>query len=443
MRPFFVLILAGLAIPGEVPGAQPVQTMTEEESVRLALEHSARLRGVLAEEAEARALVDEARAARRPDVSTRAGYTRIGGNIPEVEFTFPGLDSPIEILPFERDRLSAELSVLQPLFTGGRLDGQIRAATQQAEAAAQRTAEERADVAFEVRRAYWELYGALAFRDATAGSLAQVEAHLRDVAQRVGAGTALNVELLAAQTRRSEVLLERVEADNAVRLGRLELSRLTGLPLGTEVQPADRIAVAEVGEAAPDLESLTARALASRPQIQALEFQVEALRAEVDIARGERLPELGLLGRYIYGRPNPYAFTQTGEFRGTWEAGLQLQWSPWDGGASSARVRQAGERVQAAQARLDEARERVAIDVARQHLEARRATEALAVAAENVRQAEEAFRVARQQFDEGAALSSQVLEAEQAHRLALAREARAMADYAIARAAVRRALGEV
>jgi outer membrane protein len=181
----------------------------------------------------------------------------------------------------------------------------------------------------------------------------------------------------------------------------------------------------------------------ARPELLAMMEQVEALRAQESAARGGRLPELAFVSRYIYARPNPYVFTEQGEFRGTWEAGVAVRWNLWDGGAQSARVAQARERLRAAEARLEEARERAVVDVSRQYLEAQRATEALGVAAEHVEHADESLRVVRQQWAEGVALSAQVLDAAAAYRQARAREARAQAEHAIARATLLRALGEV
>jgi len=83
------------------------------------------------------------------------------------------------------------------------------------------------------------------------------------------------------------------------------------------------------------------------------------------------------------------------------------------------------------------------VETARLQLEVRRAAEAVGVAEENVREAEESFRVVGRQFEEGVALSADVLDAEEALRRARAHRADAMADRAIAEAAVLNALGRV
>lgn len=423
--------------PVEVSAAQE---LTAEASVRLGLEHSARVRAAEADAAMAAARAREARAGLLPAVRAQAGYTRLGGDIPDAEFTLPGLDTTFTLIAIERDRYHSELSVEQPLFAGGRLRAGFRAAEREAAAAEWAAEEARADVALEVRRAYWTLHGAVAGLEAMAAALAQVEEHVREVRRRYQEGVVLRSDLLAAETRGSQVVLERVESRNAVRVARLELNRLLGLPATTEVTP---VAEVEVEPLPPGPAALAEGAVVARPELRALAERVAALRAQEAAARGGRLPELAFVSRYIYARPNPYVFTEQGEFRGTWEAGLSLRWSLWEGGAQEARAAQARERRRAAEARLEDAHELALVDVARQYLEAERATEALAVAAQVVEQATESLRVTRQQFAEGAALSAQVLEAEAVYRHARARQARAQAEYAIARATLWRALGEV
>src|SRR5690606_23935238 len=108
---------------------------------------------------------------------------------------------------------------------------------------------------------------------------------------------------------------------------------------------------------------------------------------------------------------------------GTLEVGLSSSWNLWEGGRVSAEVRESRARFAVADARLEEASGEVAVAVARQYLEVQRAGEALAVSGLRSREAEESLRVARERFEEGLALSAEVLEAERAYRTALAGEA--------------------
>jgi outer membrane protein len=420
--------------------AQPARPLTEDESVRFGLERNARVQAARADAAEARAALQHTRASRLPTIQTQASYTRLSDNIPEVDFAFPGMDTTFTLLPVELSRYHSEISIEQPLFTGFRVTNRIRAAGHEAEAVLLRARQEEADVAFQIRQAYWQLHRASAVRDAMDAALAQVDEHLRDVQNRYETGAALAGDVLTARTRRSEVLLERLNAEAAVRTARLELNRLAGLPLDaqTEVdggtEPLDSAAL-------PD--TLSVHAIAGHPQIAALGEQLRALNAMEDATRGTWLPEVAAVGRYVYARPNPHFFLEQDQFRGTWEAGLSMRWSLFDGGRRIAETRQARERMRAAEARLDDALRTIAVVATRRQFDAEHAEEAVAVAAQGVSDAEESHRVTRQLFQEGAALSTQVLDAEQAVRSAQTRLATARAERAIARAALLNAMGRV
>ncbi len=434
------LCVAGLMFTAAPLCGQAVHELTPEESVRLGLEHSPLLRAARSDANAAAEALRRARNERLPTITTQAGYTRLSNNIPDVTFTIPGTDSTVTFQSVELDRYQAEVSIQQPLFTGLRLSNQIRAAEHDARASALRERGQRSDLAFEIRQAYWKLYRAIATRDALADALQRVDAHLAVVRARVGQGSALHRDLLAAETRRSEVELDRVEADNAVRVGQLELDRLIGLPLGTPVRPPTGVAV---DTTAPPSDTLAATALTQNPQLRALAEDAGVLDAQIRASQGRHWPQVDLVGSYIYARPNQYFFLEQNRFHRSWQVGLSAHWDLWDGGRASAHEGELRAQLDAAQARLADTRAKISVQLARDSLEVLRARAAVRVATRTVREAQETYRVTQRQFEEGMALSTDVLDAEEAYRHAEERRAGALADYAIARAAVVNALGRV
>lgn len=419
---------------------QNATELTVEESVKMGLEHNYQLRVAEAEAEEAEAAYRQTQSGRLPSVTGQASYMRLSDNIPEVSFRPPGSDTTFTILPIELNQFHSEVSVEQLLFAGGRLNKQIDAAENQAESARLMQDQEKANVAFEIREAYWNLYHAIATNEATKTALAQVDEHLKNVRNRLDAGTALRTDLLSAQTRRSEVLLDQVDSQNQVRVARLELNRLIGLSPLEETQPVPPEQSAAV---AYGIDELTEQALELRPELGALSRQVNAQEAEIDAKQGEWFPEISLVGRYVYARPNQYFFAQQDEFRGTWEAGVRLQWNIWSGGQRSAETSRIRARLNSSEAQLARMKEQVTVEVTRRYLELERAAEAIDVAAQSVESAEETFKSAQVQFGEGTALSEQVLDAEQAFRNAQASYARAVADFKIAQASILNSLGQV
>jgi outer membrane protein len=438
MRNLFgsLVVMAGCFL-GCPAGAQPAVELTVTEAVERGLERNVRLAASRAAAEEAEAALRQARGGRLPTLQATGSATRLW-NVPDVAIDFPGFDPDLAFFEIPRNQVYSELSLEQPLFTGLRLHNQVRAAASRAEAASLLASQDEADVAFEIRAAFAGLQQTLAVREAAGAALLAVEEHVRRVQSLLAEGAVLRMDLLAAQTRRSEVQLDVLDAENAVRVARLELNRLIGLPLATEVVAS--------GEAAPlapaDLGGLVTAAAETRPQLVALAEQVRAFEAEAAASRGAWLPEVGAVGRYVYARPSPVNILQQDEFHGHWEVGLTARWRILDFGRPAATAG-AQARLAAARARLADAEQTVAVEVTRRYLEAQRAIEAVEVATQHVAEAEESFQVVQAQFAEGAALPAQVLEAEQVLRAAQARLAGAAASQDVAHAAVLNVVGRV
>lgn len=414
--------------------------LTVEESIQRGLEYNYRLRAAGADAEEAEAAYRQVRSGRLPVVEAQASYMRLSDNIPEVDFSLPGTDTTYTLLPVELDQFHSEVSVRQLLFAGGRLNSQIEAAAHRADASGLLKEQEQADIAFEIRQAYWNLYQAQAALETVESALDMVDEHLREVNARAEEGTVLRTDLLSAETQRSEVLLDEIETRSTVRVARLELNRLIGLPAGTE---AELVEPEQPGMISVEINDLVDQALEQRPGLQALTKQVEAQEAEVEATKAEWLPEISLVGRYIHARPNQYFFAEQDQFRGTWEAGVSLRWNIWAGGGKINETSRARARVKSAEAGLQDMKDQVTVEVTRSYLEMERAAEAIRAAAENIEFAEEAYRMAQMQFNEGVALSTHVMDAEYDYRTAQTRYTEAIADFEIAQASVLNSLGKI
>ena len=444
VRLLHVAVLLGMVwgLVADRASAQEARSITLDESIERALEEHGMLESARADADEALARQRHARSGWWPSIRGQAHYLRLSDNIPSFEGEIPGFDEPFPISPVEINQFHTEIAIEQPIFTGFRRSGERQAAARRVEATEENVEQQRAAVALDVRRAYWNLKQAQQRREAVEKALEHVEAHLEDVRNRREAGATLESHVLAAETRRSEVRLDRVEAENAVRAARTELNQLIGEPRDRLLHlESDETGEGDVLDAPLDEQRATARN--DHPRLNALRGQAAALDAEVGIASRQWMPDVALTGRYLFARPNPNFIFERDQFRGSWEAGVTMRWTLWDGGRRSADADAARARLRSAEARLDHMERRIDQSVERHHLAVEGAREAVEVATQAVRQAEASFNMAEEQFEEGAALSADVLEAESALRSAELRRAEARANYAIAQAELLHALGRV
>ncbi len=442
MKQLFIMMLMAVACGSAV--AQPVRELSPEASIELALRHSRDLHIARDQAEESAARFREARATRFPALTSQASYQRLSSNIPDFSVTLPSLPgapqagNAVTLAPAILDRYALQVSVQQPVFTGFRLENSIRAAEWQAEAAVQGVAQAMADLVLQVEQAYWALVRAQALQGVADLAVEQVGAHLQDILNIQANGMATSSDVLSVQTRLSEVQLKRVEADNMARMARLNLNFLTGLPLESEVRPSAAI---EPKPLAEPVEALVARALSNRPELAGLEAQAQALGAGIAVAKSGRYPQVFLSGAYRYARPNQFIFPPADQFNGTWDVGVAVSFDLWNWGRTGAQVQQAQARQDQAERRLEQMRDLVRLEVNRRYLDVQRALEAVQVARQGVQAAEESYRVTRQRFGQGVALNAEVLDAEGAFRDAETRYQQMLADYAVARAELRHAVG--
>jgi outer membrane protein len=431
-----VLLTAGAAVPTLSP-EPPVVRLTLAETVERARAASARLEELSALRTAADAGLDGAKAGRLPQIDVSATYVH-STNFPTLTLEQPGADPRAIALNYPNNyRARASLSL--PLYTGGRVEGGIEAARHDRAAAESDLEGGVQDLVLEATTAFWDLVSAQKRAHVFADSVAAFEAHLKDAKAREDVGMAARNEVLAVQVERDRAELHRLSAANAAAVAGANLDRLVGLPPGTRVEPVE----GDEGPVAPppDVEGLVADALASRPEVAALAARIASLDASARIARASSRPQLAASAGYDYAWPNATIVPPPKEWKGTWNAGVILSITAFDGGRSSAAGARATAQAAALRHRLEDLERHIRLEVTARTLDLGTARAALDVASRNVEAATENVRVAKDRYHEGVIPSSELLDAETALLVAGLDRTTALSDLRMAEANLKRAVG--
>ena len=159
-----------------------------DEAVARAIAASPGLARLSALEIAAEAQARGARADRWPQVDLGAGYTR-RSDVPELAIFAPTGDPqlPVErlvVFPNIPDNWRLRAGVALPIYTGGRLGGQVEAAEQGRAAATEDRSAGRADLVLETKTAYWSLVTARESARVLQESIRAYDAHLADARNR-------------------------------------------------------------------------------------------------------------------------------------------------------------------------------------------------------------------------------------------------------------------
>jgi outer membrane protein len=427
---------AGGALVFGAAAEEPLR-LTEQEAVQRALSASPRLAGALAQVEAAGAEARVARAARLPQIDLGGGYTRYS-NVPELSIPQPS-GPPRTIFPNLPDNYRARLAAGIALYSGGRTGALVEAAEDERDASTRDQTTERLEVELETRAAYWSLVTARELARLLAEAVAAYEAHLKDAENRAALGMAAQNEVLAVKVERERGELARLRAENAAAVGEANLARLLGLSPEVRLEPAQPLE--GVVEAAGAPEDLVAIAFENRPERAALVSRLGAAEARVRVERAARLPQVAASGGYDYANPNRRLMPPEATWKESWDVGLNLSLSLFDGGKTSAATARARARSAALRAQLEDLTRRIRLQVTQRTLELEAARAAVAVAERGLEAARENQRVAGDRYREGLIASSELLDAEVALLRAGVDRTEALAQLRLAAAGLARALG--
>ncbi len=420
-------LLPGLLAASAMSGRAEPWTLAR--AIEHALTNSPDTRMAQQRIAAARAGIALADAQLWPRVQLQSGYTRtdnpmlaFGAILNQRAFS-PALD--FNHVP-DTDNLNLRGVISVPLYTGG----QIRAARQGARAgaaAAESAAEAvRQTLAFEVARAFHTVLKTREFITASEAAVNGFELNAAVARRRYQAGTLLRADLLDVEVRLARAREDLVRARNALELALRALRNLLGL------DSPDLQVASSAPEVPPPPDTLPPR----RPELIALEQQIRAAELAVRGARAGHYPRLSAFASLDYDRG-----WETGGDGRSYAVGAQLQWNVWDGRETRARVAAASAELQALEEQARKVRLDIELEIEQARLNLREANERLAVTETALAQAAESVTLTRARFEQGLALTTQLLDAETALTIARVRRAEAEADRRIAIAALRKALG--
>jgi outer membrane protein TolC len=270
-------------------------------------------------------------------------------------------------------------------------------------------------------------------------SLVRSRAHLNDVRARLTAGLVPPNEVAAAEALESRQRMLSIEAANQRAMMSAELARLIGVDLGQAIEPDAALELAAPPGATAD--ALSAEARSQRHERTALQQRIEAAGLQERAALAGLRPAVAVTGGVDYGRPNPRIFPRSDTWNESWDAGISVAWSLWDGGRARAEARQAAGAATAARQRLAEFDSVLSLELRQRLLEIDSGRAAVGAAADAVRAATEARRVVSERYSAGVVTQTEVLDADVALLQAELDRTRALAGVRFAEARLARAAG--
>ncbi|MDP2319349.1 MAG: TolC family protein [Acidobacteriota bacterium] len=436
MRTFSIFLF--LAVSSLPLAAQPAPIrLTVADAISRGFETSHRLAEARAREQGAQAALRGAQAADKPTVTAAGGYTRTNH---VQEFAVSQGGARLVIYPDIPDNFSSRLSMQWPIYTSGRVDALERAADAEARAVTADIETARADLRFEIVRAYW---GAATAREAVRvlkESAARADAQLRDARQRFSVGLIPPNEVLSLEAQRSREQAQLIEASNLRESALIELRRLIGVVDETVIELADALEAPAL-PALPASPALIREAFEQRPERKALTLRLGGIEAREQAAMTANKPVVAVAAGFDYAKPNQRIFPRQGIWQESWDLSVNVSWPFLDFGRTKAQVAEVAAAAAATRERLAEFDSVVSADVRQRLLDLDSSLAMVRAASDAVQSATEARRVVGDRFAAGVATSTDVVVAQVAMLENELARTRALAGVRLAEARLHRVLG--
>ncbi|RJP83071.1 MAG: TolC family protein [Desulfobacteraceae bacterium] len=412
------------------PQADLQAPLTLAEAIRIALANNPEINAAQWDVAAAGSRLDAARAGRYPILSAEGRYQHSLDDQRMIAARYDG-----EPGIFDQDIYRGDLILRLPLFTGGRLTNEIRAAELLSQSEEKRLSYTREELVFNVSSTFYAMLSQEEVIRSLEFSINAMQEHRKQVSDLLALQKAARVDLLRSEVRLADLRQSMVRERNVLAIEKRYLANLLGIEDNGDQLSVNGLLTFEE----PVMENtgdLVAVALKRRNDYLAAQTRLEAQARRVDAVRAGHWPAVSALGSY--------GVTATGssEREDVGTIGLGVSMPLFEGGRIEAQIRQERAVLAASQERLRKLALQIRREVETALLDIQSGSERIQATRQSIEQAKESLRIERMKYDLGSGSITDVLDAQSALLQSETNYARALADFHIANARLAFATGE-
>ncbi len=435
------------SVPSQTPAqAAEIHNLTVERAIELALQHNREI-GIAEQDVKHyKALKDQVRAEYFPKIKNdstasyitdREGVVLPSGSFGKLPATGP---IPARTVRIDQGALSNYYSItqiVQPVTQLFAVHASNHAARANVEKSEEQVKQTKLDVALEVRRLFYGVIVAQKQQEVAVVSLAAAEQAEHEANRNVAQGSALPASELSARAQVESARSDQQKANSSALDALLALEDQLGLALSANLKLVPPAPLETPASNFPSLPEATQRAIAAEPQVHMAERAVEEAKASLRVAQDAYIPNVSFNAHESYQDGLAFFNRNYGVFA------ADFSYDVFDGGARSAKIRDAKALLSKAELALAQLRSKAEIAVAVTYDQVKEALADLNAKQLSAQSQTEAARVAESQFTLGELLQSKRDEARAGQASAEAALLESALNLSLARSQVLKALGEI
>lgn len=313
------------------------------------------------------------------------------------------------------------LTASLPIFTGGRLQGQVEQARANYKynlIGVQRTYNEMRST---VTNAYFNMLQKDNLRKLSDESVTRLADHLKNVQAQYDVGVVAKVDLLRSQVELADAQQSLIQAENSYQVAEANMNKIIGLPMGTTLQLDDLLVYNAYDKT---MEDCLVYAALHRPELEQAEQNVKAYKGALKIAKSGHMPQVSASATQQWSDKN-----WPGDENGNWGVGVNVSMNIFDSGVTLSKIHGAEADLKKAEETYRDTVDVVNLDVRTNYLSLREAEKRIKTTELAVEQADEDYRIAQLRYMNGVGTNTDVLDAQVALTQAKTNYTQALYDY--------------
>ena len=325
------------------------------------------------------------------------------------------------------------VSLALPIYTGGKLEGNIEKAAKNLEAykygmeGSYQTAE------YNATKGYYDVLNAsnsVALCTETVNRLAD---HLKNTEAQFNVGVVAKVDVLTSQVNLADAQQSLTKAQNSYDYSVASLDNVIGLPQNTKLNLSEGLEYKTYNNT---LDNCITYAMTNNPSVHQAELAVDMAKAAQKVANAGNIPQVSLAAE------NDWAKDKfPGSDKSAWALGVNVSWNFWDYGVTAAKVAEAKANVLNAQETYRQTSDSIRLSVRNSYLSLREAEKRIGTSSVSVAEAEEAYRIAVIRYQAGVGTNTDVIDASVYLTTAKNNYITALYDYNTSLAALKQGMG--
>lgn len=228
---------------------------------------------------------------------------------------------------------SNQLSVKMPLYTGGKLENNIKSARFNLSGAELTLERSRQSVRYTVTQDYYDILKCRSQVEVYRESVNNLQAHLDQVKIKFLAGTVAQKDILSSEVSLAEGKQKLISAINDYNVAVATFNKDVGLPAETNTVAVDQLSYEIYDLELPECEEY---ALLHRPDLLEKEYALRKSRSDMEAARSEVRPQVDAKASRSFTGDAP--FKNNVDSSDSWTVGVTMSWDIWDNNVTQAQV---------------------------------------------------------------------------------------------------------